>query len=68
MIEALVGVFNKYGLDYVFLVLLLLGGVKLFTNHLRHMKESIDVNAGNIEMIGKDIEYIKGVLDGQKNS
>ena len=41
-IGLLTGFADRYGLNIVIIIILVYGGIKLFTNHLAHLKKSIE--------------------------
>ncbi len=58
-IGLLTGFADKYGLQVVIIIILLYGGIKLFTNHLVHLKTSIE----NIDKTTTDTNDKLGDID-----
>jgi len=63
VIISLLGAFaDKYGIDAAILIILSIGGWKLFTNHLTHLHDDVKSIKRKVLLVNKKVNTIKNKI------
>jgi len=68
MINILIDFLREWGINSATLILVIVGGIMSFTNHLKHINRRLTCLEEKIINILKKVSFIEGLIEGKKEN